>query len=86
MTFLACELLLKGFDKVGFCAEKHAAYKICSGNAWGSLYDFEAACFFYEAVAVVSVRVGSDVVAVDDVFAAVVGDVGEGGDVGCVAD
>jgi hypothetical protein len=86
MTFLASELLLEGFDKVGFCAEKHATYEVSGGNAWGSLYDFEAACFFYEAVAVVSVAVGGDVVAVDDVFAAVVGDVGEGGDVGRVAD
>lgn len=69
-----------------FCAEQHSAHEVGGGDAGGALDDLEAASFFDEAVAVVSVRVGGDVVAVDDVFAAVVGDVGELGYVGCVAD
>jgi hypothetical protein len=71
---------------VRLCAEEHASDEIGGGDAGGALDDFEAAGGFDEAVAVVAVGVGGNVVAVDDVFAAVVGDEVEVGYVWGVGD
>lgn len=86
VTFNAGELLLEGLDEVRLCAEQHAAYEVGSRNTRGALDNLETTGLLDESVAVVAIAVGGDVVAVDDVFAAVVGDVWEVGDVGRVGD
>lgn len=65
-------------------AEEHAAYEVRGRDGGRALDDLEAASRLDEAVAVLARRVGRDVVAVDDVLAAEVGDPGEVGHVGCV--
>ena len=62
---------------MALCAEKHAANEVGCRDAGGSLDDLEPTCLLDETVAVVAVTVGGDVVAVNDVLAAVVGDVGQ---------
>lgn len=86
MTLLTSELCLERPYEVRPGAEEHAADKIGGGYPGGSLDDLETAGGLDKTVAVVTFRVGGDVVAVDDVLAAVVRDKGEGGDVGCVGD
>lgn len=73
-------------DEMGLGAEQHAADEVGGGDAGGALDDLEAAGGLDEAVAVVAVAVGGDVVAVDDVLAAVVGYELEVGDVGGIGD
>lgn len=85
-ALLALEHSLERLDKVCAGAEEHAADEIGGRDAGGALDDLEAARLLDEPVAVVAVAVGGDVVAVDHVLAAKVGDVGELGDVGRVAD
>lgn len=85
-TLLALEHLLEGLDVVRLSAEQHAADEIGGGDGGGALDHLEAAGLLDEAVAVVAVAVGGDVVAVDHVLAAVVGDVGQRGHVRSVAD
>lgn len=86
VTFLADEHLLEGADEVGLGAQQHAADEVGGGDAGGALDDLEAAGLLDEAVAVVAVAVRGDVVAVDDVLAAVVGDVGQGRHVRGISD
>lgn len=69
-----------------FRAQEHAAYEIRGRDAGRACDDFETAGALGVAVAVLAGGVGGDVVAVDDVVAAVVGYPGEGGYVGGVGD
>lgn len=85
-AFVAGEPLLERLYKVRLGAEQHAAYEVGRGDARGALDHLEALCGLDVAVAVLAVAVGGDVVAVDDVVAAVVCDPGEGGDVGGLGD
>lgn len=77
VALLTGELLLEGLDEVRPGAQQHAADQVGGGDAGGALDDLEATRLLDEAVAVVAVAVRGDVVAVDDVLAAVVGDIGE---------
>lgn len=60
-------------------AEEHATDQVGSRDAGCALDNFEASGGFDEAVAVLAAAIGGDVVAVDYVFAAVMGDPREGG-------
>jgi hypothetical protein len=71
---------------VRFCAEQHAAYEVRGRDAWRALNYLEATGCFDVAVTVFTVAVGSDVIAVDNILAAVVGDPGERGHVGRARD
>lgn len=82
----AGELPLERLDEVRAGAQQHAADEVGGGDAGRALDDLEAAGLLDEAVAVVAVAVGRDVVAVDDVLAAVVRDVRQVGNVGRRAD
>lgn len=85
-TLRTVQYRLKRLDEVGAGAEQHAADEVCSRDARGALNDLEAAGLLDEAVAVIAIGIGGNVVAVDDVLAAKVGDVGQLGDIGGVAD
>lgn len=65
-------------------AEEHATDQVGSRDTGRALDNFEASGGFDEAVAVFAAAIGGDVVAVDYVFAAVMGDPREGGYVWCV--
>lgn len=86
VALVASEFRLERPDEVRPRAQQHTADEVRGRDARGPLDDLEAPRLLDEAVAVVAVRVGGDVVAVDDVPAAVVGDEGERGDVGGVGD
>lgn len=62
---------------MAFCAEEHAADEIGCGDSRGAFDDEEAVGSFDEAIAVLAAGVGGDIVAMNDVPAAVVGDPGE---------
>lgn len=81
-ALVAGQALLERLDKVRLGAEQHAADEVGGGDAGGALDDLEALGLLDVAVAVLAVAVRGDVVAVDDVVAAVVGDPGQRGDVG----
>ena len=78
--------ILQRLDEVGAGAEQHAADEVGSGDAWGAFNNLEAPSLLNEAITVVAVAVRGNVVAVDDVFAAKVGDVGQLGNIGGMAD
>lgn len=65
-------------------AQQHAAHEVGGGDAGGALNDLESTRGLDEAVAVVAIAVGGYIVAVNDVFASIVRDEGEGCNVGGV--
>lgn len=77
VALLAGELLLKRLDEMCPGAQKHATDEVGGGDARRALNNLEPTRLLDEAVAVVSIAVGRDIVAVDDILAAVVSDVGE---------
>lgn len=74
LALIAGQEILERLDEVRLCAEEHAADEVGGGDAGGALDDLEAPGLLDEAVAVVAVGVRGDVVAVDDVLAAIVAD------------
>lgn len=78
--------LLERLYEVRSRAQEHAAHQIGGRDARGALDYLEPAGRLDIAVAVLSVAVGGDVVAVHDVLAAVVGDPGQRGDIGGFGD
>ena len=60
-----------------FCAQQHTSHKIGCADARGTLDNLEATGFLDGTIAVFAIGIRGDVVAVNDVFAAVVGDPGE---------
>ena len=76
-TLIAFQDMIEVLDEVRLCTQQHASYKVGGADARGALDDLEAACLFDETITVFAVCVRSDVVTVNDIFAAVVGDPGQ---------
>jgi hypothetical protein len=73
IPFQSSECTLHRFDKVVPGAQQHAANKIGCRYAWGTFDNAEASSSFDEAVTIVSITVGSNVVSMDNIFASIVG-------------
>jgi hypothetical protein len=67
-------------------AEEHTANEVGGRDTRGALNNLESAGGLDESVAVVSIAVGCNIVAVNNVFAAVVGDPGQVGHIGSMGD
>lgn len=74
MTLLATQSLFKRLNEVRAGAEKHSADQVRRGYAGRALNDLESTSSLDEAVAVLTVAVRSDVVAMDDVLAPIMCD------------
>lgn len=85
-AFVARQPLLQRGYEVCLGAQQHAPHEVGGGDARRALDDLEPPRGLDVAVAVLAIAVRGDVVAVDDVLAAVVGDPGERGDVGRFGD
>ena len=81
-TLFTRQALVERGDKVGAGAQQHAANEVGCRDAWGALDDLEAAGLLDIAVAVAAIAVRSDVIAVDNILAAVVGNPGQRRNVG----
>lgn len=65
---------LERLDEMCLGAQQHAADEISGGNAGGALDDFEASSLLDKPVAILTVAVGCNVIAVDNILATVMGD------------
>lgn len=77
VALFTSELLLKRLDEMRPGAQQHATNEVGGGDTRRALNNLEPTRLLDETVAVVSIAIRGDVVAVDDILAAVVSDVGE---------
>lgn len=77
VALFTSELLLEGLDEMRPGAQKHATDEVGGRDARRALNNLEPTRLLDETVAVVAIAIRSDVVAVDDILAAVMSDVGE---------
>lgn len=72
MTLNTFEGSIKVFDKMCLGAQQHTADKIGRRDTGSTLDNLETTSLLDESIAILAVAVGSDVVAVNDILAAVV--------------
>jgi hypothetical protein len=58
-------------------AKQHPSNEICCGNARSSFDHLEATSGFHIAIAVLSAAVRRDIISVNNIFAAIMGDPGQ---------
>lgn len=76
--------ILHGFHEMVLSAEEHAADEIGGGYPGGPFDHAEATGGLDEPITIVPLTVRRDIVPVDHVFAAVMGDPGQVGHIGCM--